>query len=74
MELSKIGNLVGTVFQDPRSQFFMMDPFNEVAFGLCNRCLNKDEIKQRVKNSLQILSENSHNFQVQDLAYFQNNE
>lgn len=54
LELSKIGNLVGTVFQDPRSQFFMMDPFNEVAFGLCNRCLNKDEIKQRVKNSLQI--------------------
>lgn len=54
LELSEIGNLVGTVFQDPRSQFFMMDPFNEVAFGLCNRCLNKDEIKQRVKNSLQI--------------------
>ena len=54
LELSKIGNQVGTVFQDPRSQFFMMDPFNEVAFGLCNRCLNKDEIKQRVKNSLQI--------------------
>ena len=56
LELSKIGNQVGTVFQDPRSQFFMMDPFNEVAFGLCNRCLNKDEIKQRVKSSLQIFS------------------
>ena len=54
LELSKIGNQVGTVFQDPRSQFFMMDPFNEVAFGLCNRCLNKDDIKKRVKNRIQI--------------------
>ena len=54
LELSQIGNKVGTVFQDPRSQFFMLDPFNEVAFGLCNMRLNKDEIKQRVTNSLRI--------------------
>ncbi|MBC6714214.1 energy-coupling factor ABC transporter ATP-binding protein [Treponema sp. Marseille-Q3903] len=54
MELSQIGKKVGTVFQDPRSQFFMLDPFNEVAFGLCNMRLNKDEIKQRVTNSLRI--------------------
>ena len=54
LELSQIGKKVGTVFQDPRSQFFMLDPFNEVAFGLCNMRLNKDEIKQRVTNSLRI--------------------
>lgn len=54
LELSQIGNKVGTVFQDPRSQFFMLDSFNEVAFGLSNMRLNKDEIKQRVKNSLRV--------------------
>ena len=54
LKLSQIGNYIGTVFQDPRSQFFMSDSYNEVAFGLCNMCLNGDEIKQRVKNSLQI--------------------
>ena len=54
LKLSQIGNYIGTVFQDPRSQFFMSDSYNEVTFGLCNMCLNGDEIKQRVKNSLQI--------------------
>lgn len=52
LELSQIGKKVGTVFQDPRSQFFMMQPFNEIAFGLSNMCLNKEEIKIRVENSL----------------------
>ncbi|HGN5289980.1 cobalt transport ATP-binding protein cbiO [Streptococcus pyogenes] len=54
LELSQISNKVGTVFQDPRSQFFMTDPFNEVAFGLSNMRLNKDEIKRRVENSLKV--------------------
>lgn len=54
LALSQMGNQVGTVFQDPRSQFFMMDPFHEVAFGLSNMCLNKDEITRRVETSLEV--------------------
>ena len=54
LELSQIGNKVGTVFQDPRSQFFMLDSFNEVAFGLSNMCLDENEIRWRVKNSLRV--------------------
>lgn len=55
LELSEIGCIAGTVFQDPRSQFFMMDVFNEVAFGCSNMCLDRDEIKKRVEKSLKIL-------------------
>lgn len=46
--LHEIGHLVGTVFQDPRSQFFTTTADEEIAFGLQTICKTKDEIKQRV--------------------------
>ena len=49
LELSKIGNQVGTVFQDPRSQFFTTTTDEEIAFGLQTVCKSRDEIKQRVE-------------------------
>lgn len=55
LELSQIGSKVGTVFQDPRSQFFMLDSFNEVAFGCSNMHLDRDEIIKRVDKSLKVL-------------------
>lgn len=55
MELSQIGCMVGCVFQDPRSQFFMTDPFSEAAFGCSNMLLNREEILKRVDNSLKLL-------------------
>ena len=46
--LHEIGHIVGTVFQDPRSQFFTTTTDEEIAFGLQTICKSRDEIKQRV--------------------------
>ena len=46
--LHEVGHIVGTVFQDPRSQFFTTTTDEEIAFGLQTICKSRDEIKQRV--------------------------
>lgn len=48
MSLHEIGHLVGTVFQDPRSQFFTTTTDEEIAFGLQTICKTKEEIIKRV--------------------------
>ena len=48
LSLHEIGHTVGTVFQDPRSQFFTTTTDEEIAFGLQTICKSRDEIKQRV--------------------------
>ena len=48
LSLHEIGHIVGTVFQDPRSQFFTTTTDEEIAFGLQTICKSRDEIKQRV--------------------------
>ena len=47
--LHEIGHIVGTVFQDPRSQFFTTTTDEKIAFGLQSICKSRDEIKQRVE-------------------------
>ena len=47
-ELYTIAEEVGSVFQNPRSQFFCLDTTSEVAFGCENMGLPEDEIKQRI--------------------------
>ena len=47
--LHEIGHIVGTVFQDPRSQFFTTTTDEEIAFGLQTICKSREEIKQRVE-------------------------
>jgi len=47
--LYEIGHIVGTVFQDPRSQFFTTTTNEEIAFGIQTICKSRDEIKQRVE-------------------------
>ena len=47
--LHEIGHIVGTVFQDPRSQFFTTTTDEEIAFGLQTICKSRDEIRQRVE-------------------------
>ena len=47
--LHEIGHLVGTVFQDPRSQFFTTTTDEEIAFGLQTICKTKEEIIKRVE-------------------------
>ncbi len=48
--LRKISRHVGTVFQNPRSQFFNVDTTSEIAFGCENFELDPDEIEQRINS------------------------
>lgn len=47
-ELSQTASLVGSVFQNPKSQFFNVDTTGELAFGCENQALAHDEIHARV--------------------------
>lgn len=51
MELYEIGGYIGSVFQDPRSQFFTTNTTDEVAFGCQNIGLPKEVIFNRVGNA-----------------------
>jgi energy-coupling factor transport system ATP-binding protein len=46
-ELCKLAGIVGTVFQNPRSQFFSVDTDGEIVFGPENIGLDPPEIKRR---------------------------
>jgi len=48
MTLAEISRYVGSVFQNPRSQFFNIDTDSEIAFGCENQGMPREEILQRV--------------------------
>ncbi len=48
MQLFEIGRIIGTVFQDPRSQFFTTNTDDEIAFGLQTILSTKEDIFKRV--------------------------
>ena len=50
MTLAEISRVVGSVFQNPRSQFFNIDTDCELAFGCENLGMDPEEIKLRVEN------------------------
>src|ERR1700690_861396 len=54
-KLSQISQRVGTVLQDPERQILGTKVLNEVAFGLENLGLQRDEILQRVDEALAFL-------------------
>ena len=47
--LAQSAGLVGTVFQNPRTQFFCLDTTSELAFGCENLCIQPKEIHRRVE-------------------------
>lgn len=49
LRLHEIGHIVGTVFQDPRSQFFTTTTDEEIAFGIQTMCKTREEIIQKVE-------------------------
>ena len=49
MTLTEISKVVGSVFQNPRSQFFNIDTDNEIAFGCENRGMEPAEILKRME-------------------------
>lgn len=51
--LEQISRFVGTVFQNPRSQFFCVDTTGEIAFAPENMGLEKSEILDRVNKTVQ---------------------
>jgi len=48
MTLAEISRFVGSVFQNPRSQFFNIDTDSEITFGCENLGMPREEILQRV--------------------------
>ena len=48
MTLAEISRHVGSVFQNPRSQFFNIDTDSEIAFGCENLGMDPKEIRERV--------------------------
>jgi energy-coupling factor transporter ATP-binding protein EcfA2 len=55
MPLSRVSQMVGTVLQDPERQILGAHVFTEVAFGLENLALPRQEIQQRVDETLDYL-------------------
>lgn len=50
--LTKISAIVGSVFQNPKSQFFNLDSTGELVFGCENQGLPKDEIESRLRKTV----------------------
>ena len=48
----EIAELVGSVFQNPKTQFFHMDSWAEMAFGLENRGAKPEYIRKRIENTI----------------------
>ena len=52
MPMYEIAELVGSVFQNPRTQFFYTNSNAEMAFGLENIGLEPEYIRKRIKNTI----------------------
>lgn len=56
MSLAKISQIVGTVLQDPERQILGTKVINEVAFGLENMAMPRQEIIKRADEALKLLN------------------
>nr|MCR5720211.1 ABC transporter ATP-binding protein [Lachnospiraceae bacterium] len=52
--LKKISTIVGSVFQNPKSQFFHTNTTGEILFGCENRNMSKEEMDKRLKETSEI--------------------
>ncbi|WP_349946031.1 ABC transporter ATP-binding protein [Lacrimispora sp. BS-2] len=50
--LYKIAESVGSVFQNPKSQFFQLDTDSEIAFGMENQGKSQEDMKARLKETV----------------------
>ncbi|MGN1170134.1 MAG: ABC transporter ATP-binding protein, partial [Lachnospiraceae bacterium] len=60
LSIEEIGEKAGSVFQDPRSQFFTTNTTDEIAFGCQNMSLPREEILKRVEETIRT-------FRIEDL-------
>ena len=56
MPLYKIARRVGSVFQNPRTQFFNVDTDSEIAFGIENEGYPQEQLVKRVRETAEALS------------------
>lgn len=49
--IGEVGELVSSVFQDPRSQFFTMESGTEISFGLENKGISHEAIRKRTQDA-----------------------
>ena len=54
-EMDALCRTVGSVFQNPRSQFFNLDTTSEVAFGCENLGIAREEVHRRVADAFSLL-------------------
>lgn len=54
--LHKTSAVVGSVFQNPRSQFFNVDTTSEIVFGCENMGISEDEIHRRLRETIKEFS------------------
>ncbi len=55
MGIPEIATRLGIVFQDPDTQLFSPTVEDEIAFGPENLCINREEIGDRIKASLELV-------------------
>lgn len=60
MSIFEISKKVGTVLQDPDSQFIGLTVGEDISFKLENQCVTQNEIIERVNNVSKIVDINSH--------------
>ena len=61
-ELYELAKHIGSVFQNPKSQFFNLDTDSEIAFGLENEGMSPEQMKERMKETVEAL-------QIQNLLH-----
>lgn len=55
LPMYRIAKKVGSVFQNPRTQFFNVDTDSEIAFGMENEAVPQEQMKQRVTETAKAL-------------------
>ena len=60
LSIAKISNMVGTVLQDPDSQFIGLTVAEDIAFKLENDCVEQEEMKRRVQMVSKIVEIDTH--------------
>ncbi len=50
LKMYEIAKMIGSIFQNPKTQFFNLDTDGELAFGLENMGITREEIIERINN------------------------
>ncbi len=51
MSIYEVSEMVGSVFQNPRTQFFNVNTTDEIAFAAENRCMDSEKIREMIRKT-----------------------